>query len=168
MQGGNLGIIESNAAPPPLDLSPEESAALAEERVDDQAACADRSSRKAPAHGGVKSLQGLLRPIERPSSEPRALALDGGGVPAMQQGRGQDPWQDDRWLRQPWRWVEETLGAADGVDSVEGSDVPTPGAPAVGGARPWGGHVGPVDHGQAGGCAASASRTGSTRLDRRR
>jgi hypothetical protein len=49
-----LGIIESNEAPPPLDLTPEEVAALADELVHDHAAFAALSYRKEQAHGGSK------------------------------------------------------------------------------------------------------------------
>jgi len=63
--------------------------------------------------------------------------------------------------------VDETLGEADGVWMVDGAERPKQGEPAVGGARPWCGHVGKVDKGQAGVCAASASRQGSPWLDRR-
>jgi len=41
MQVGNLGIIEINAAPLPLDLSPKEIAALADELVDYHTVFAD-------------------------------------------------------------------------------------------------------------------------------
>ncbi len=97
-----------------------------------------------------------------------ALAWDGGDVQAMQPCIGQGQGQDDMLLRQHWRLVDETLGEADGVDLVDGSDVPTPGEHSVGVARQWCGHVGKVDHCQAGVFAAYASRNGSTLLDRRR
>jgi SRSO17 transposase len=167
MQVGNLGIIEINEVPPPLDLSPEEIAALAAELVDYHAAFADLYYRKEQAHWGLKYLQGLLLPIERKSIEPMALALDGGDVQAMQQFIGQGQWQDDLLLRQHWRLVDETLGEADGVYIVDGSDVPKQGEHSVGVARQWCGHVGKVDNCQAGMFAAYASRKGYTLLDRR-
>jgi hypothetical protein len=148
---GNLGIRESNAAPPPLALRPEEIAALADELVDDHAAFAPLYSRKAQAQWGEKYLQGLLLPLERTSIEPMARAWDGGDVQAMPPCIGQGQGQDDLWRRQHWRLGEEPWGEADGVYLVDGSDVPTPGEPAVGGARQWCGHGGKVDHGQAGG-----------------
>ena len=85
MQVSTLGIIEVNEAPPPLDLSPEEIVALADELVHYHAAFADLYYRKEQAHWGYKYLQGLMLPIERTSIEPMALALDGGDVQAMQQ-----------------------------------------------------------------------------------
>jgi SRSO17 transposase len=168
MQVDHRGIIEINEAPPPLDLSSEEIAALAEELGDDHAAFADLYYRKEQAYWGYKYLQGLMLPLERKSIEPMALALDGGDVQAMPQCIGQGQWQDDMLRRRHWRLVEETLGEADGVDIVDGSDVPKPGEYAVGVARQWCGHLGNVDHGQAGVFAAYASRKGYTLLDRRR
>jgi SRSO17 transposase len=108
-----------------------------------------------------------MLPIERKSIAPMALALGGGDVQAMQQFIGQGQWQDDLLLRQHWRLVDETLGEADGVYIVDGSDVPKQGEPSVGVARQWCGHVGKVDNCQAGGVAAYASRKGDTLLDRR-
>ena len=163
----HLGIIEINAAPPPLDLSPEEIAALAAELGDCHAAFADLYYRKEQAYWGYKYLQGLMRPIERKSIEPMALALDGGDVQAMQQCIGQGQWQDDMLLRRHWRLVDETLGEADGVYIVDGSDVPKQGEYSVGVARQWCGYWGTVDNCQAGVFAAYASRNGYTLLDRR-
>ena len=98
MQVDHLGIIEINEAPPPLDLSSEEIAALAEELGDYHAAFASVLP-KEQAYWGYKYLQGLMLPIERKSIEPMALALYGGDVQAMQQLIGQGQWQDDMLLR---------------------------------------------------------------------
>jgi SRSO17 transposase len=167
MQLETLGIIESNDIPPPLDLTPAEVAALAEELMDYQAAFAGLYFRKEQAHWGYKYLQGLMLPIERKSIEPMALALDGGNVQAMQQFVGQGQWADEPLLHQHWRLVEETLGEADGVCIVDGSDFPKQGEHSVGVARQWCGRLGKVDNCQAGVFAAYASRKGYTLLDRR-
>ena len=167
MQVSDLGIIEVNEAPPPLDLSPEEIVALADELVEYHAAFADLYSRKEQAHWGYKYLQGLMLPIERKSIEPMALALEGGDVQAMQQFIGQGQWQDEALLLQHWRLVDATLGEADGVYIVDGSDLPKQGEHSVSVARQWCGHVGKVDNCQAGVFAAYASRKGYTLLDRR-
>ena len=168
MQTSQLGLLESNAAPPRLDLTPREMAALAEELGHDHAAVAERDARKAQAPWGSTDWHGLRRPMARPASEPLALALDGGEVHARPQvmGPGQGP---EAALRPPHgRGVEETWGDADGVIIGDRAEWPTPGEPSVGVARPWGGRSGPVDHGQSGVCTADASRHGSTRVDRRR
>jgi SRSO17 transposase len=167
MQVAHRGILEINEAPPPLDLSPEEIAALAEELGDYHAALADLYYRKEQAHWGYTYVPGLMLPSERPSIEPMALALAGGDVQAMQQCIGQGQGPDDMVLRRHWRVVDETLGEADGVYIVDGADVPKPGEYSVGVARQWCGPLGKVDHCQAGGFAAYASRKGYTLLARR-
>jgi SRSO17 transposase len=167
MNVSDLGIVEINEAPPPLDLTPEEVAALADELVHYHAAFADLYYRKEQAHWGYKYLQGLMLPIERKSIEPMALTVDGGDVQAMQQFIGQGQWQDEALLRQHWFLVDETLGEADGVCIVDGSDFPKQGEHSVGVARQWCGRLGKVENCQAGVFAAYASRKGYTLLDRR-
>ena len=108
-----------------------------------------------------------MLPIERKSIEPLALALEGGNVQAMQQFIGQGQWQDDPLLHQHWHLVDETLGEADGVCIVDGSDFPKQGEHSVGVARQWCGRLGKVDNCQAGVFTAYASRKGYTLLDRR-
>lgn len=167
MPATHLGSIEINETPPPLDLTQQEIAALAVELVDYHAAFAACYYRKEQAHWGYKYLQGLMLPIERKSIEPMALALDGGDVQAMQQFIGQGQWQDEALLHQHWGLVDETLGEADGVCIVDGSDFPKRGAHSVGVARQWCGRLGKVDNCQAGVFTAYASRQGYTLLDRR-
>jgi SRSO17 transposase len=163
----DLGIIEMKEGPPPLDLTPEEVAALADELVDYHAVFADLYYRKEQAQWGYKYLQGLMLPIERKSIEPMALALDGGNVQAMQQFVGQGQWADEPLLHTHWRLVDETLGEAEGVCIIDGSDFPKQGEHSVGVARQWCGRLGKVDNCQAGVFAAYASRKGYTLLDRR-
>jgi SRSO17 transposase len=153
-----LGIIAVNEAPPPLELTPREIAALADELMHDHAAFAELYDRADQAHWAFKDLQGLLRPIERTSIDP--LALEGGNVQAMQPCSGPGQWQDTALRRKHWVLVDETLGEADGVWLTAGSDFPQHGEQSVGVARQWCGHVGKVEHGQAGVLAAYASRNG--------
>jgi hypothetical protein len=124
MPVSHLGIIESNEAPPPLDLVPVEVTALADERVHDHAVCADLSYRKGQAQWGYQDRQGRLLPIGRKSIAPMALALDGGDRQGRQQMSGQGQWQAEVWRPPPWSLVDERLGEADGVCIVAGSDVP--------------------------------------------
>jgi hypothetical protein len=167
MQGRHRGIREITEIPPPLELTSQEIAALAEELVQSHAALADLYYRVAQAHWGEKYLQGLLLPIARKSIEPLALALAGGNVQAMQQFIGQGQWQDTPLLHKHWPLVDAPLGEADGVCIVDGWDCPKQGAHSVGGARQWCGRVGKVAHCQAGGVTAYASRKGEPLLDRR-
>jgi SRSO17 transposase len=167
MQGNNLEIREINESPPPLDLTSQEIEALAEDLIQYHAEFADLYYRVEQAHWGEKYLQGLLLPIERKSIEPLALALEGGNVQAMQQFIGQGQWQDTLLLHKHWQLVDATLGEADGVCVVDGSDFPKQGAHSVGVARQWCGRLGKVDNCQAGVFTAYASRKGYTLLDRR-
>src|SRR5262249_9268102 len=145
-------------APPPLDLTLAEVAALADELVHYHAAFAELYYRKEQAHWGYKYLQGLMLPIERKSIEPMALALDGGDGQAMQQFIGQGHWQDEALLRPHWSLVDETLGEADGVSIVDGADFPKPGEHSVGVARQWCSRLGKVENCQAGVFAAQGKR----------
>ena len=52
MDGSALGIIEIDETPPPLDLTPGESEALAETLVEYHAECAPLSYRREQAHWG--------------------------------------------------------------------------------------------------------------------
>jgi SRSO17 transposase len=167
MQVSDLGIREINEGPPPLNLTSQEIEALADDLAQYHAEFADLYYRVEQAHWGEKYLQGLLLPIERKSIEPLALALAGGNVQAMQQFIGQGQWQDTPLLHKHWQLVDATLGEADGVCIVDGSDFPKQGAHSVGVARQWCGRLGKVDNCQAGVFTAYASRKGYTLLDRR-
>jgi SRSO17 transposase len=167
MQVSELGIREINAVPPPLDLTPQEIEALADDLVQYHAEFAELYYRVEQAYWGEKYLQGLLLPVERKSIEPLALALEGGNVQAMQQFIGQGQWQDEPLLHTHWHLVDDTLGEADGVCIVDSSDFPKQGEHSVGVARQWCGRLGKVDNCQAGVFTAYASRKGYTLLDRR-
>jgi SRSO17 transposase len=108
-----------------------------------------------------------MRPLERKSIAPMALALDGGTVQAMPQCIGQGQWEDAALLQQPWRLGNETLGEGDGVCMVDSAEFPTQGEHSVGVARQWCGRLGKVEHCQSGVCVGYASRQGYTLLDRR-
>lgn len=167
MDVSELGIIEIDETPPPLDLTPAEIEALAEELLQYHAEFAPLYYRQEQAHWGYKYLQGLMLPLQRKSIEPMALALAGGNVQAMQQFIGQGQWQDAALLQQHWRLVNETLGENDGVCIIDSSEFPKQGEHSVGVARQWCGRLGKVDNCQSGVFAAYASRKGYTLLDRR-
>lgn len=154
MHVSHLGMIEINETPPPLHLTPQEIEALADALVDYHAAFAALYDRQEQAHWSDKYVQGLMLPIERKSIEPMALALDDGHGQAMQPCIGQGQWDDAALLQQHWRLVDETLGEADGVCIVDGSDVPKQGEHSVGVARQWCGRLGKVENCQAGVFAA--------------
>jgi SRSO17 transposase len=167
MANQRLRIPEIDETPPELELRPEEIEALAEELMDFHETFAELYYRVEQAHWGYKYLQGLMLPIERKSIQPMALGLEGGNVQAMQQFIGQGMWEDEKLLEKHRQLVDETLGEADGVYIIDGSEFPKKGEHSVGVARQWCGRLGKVDNCQAGVFGAYASRKGYTLVDRR-
>lgn len=166
MNINKLNIAEIETTAPPLDLSPEEIAELADELVDYHDEFAEHYYRVEQAHWGYKYLQGLMLPIERKAIQPMALALEGGNIQAMQQFIGQGGWQDEPVLGKHRQLVGQTLGEADGVFIIDGSGFPKKGEHSVGVARQWCGVLGKVENCQVGVFAAYASRQGYTLVDR--
>src|SRR5437763_185840 len=119
-------------------------------------------------------LRGLLvADVPRKNVEAMALRLLGAGpgaerrVRALQHFVGEGAWEDDAILAEHQRSVDETLGEADGVLIIDGSDVPKQGTHSAGVARQWCGATGKKDNCQAGVFLGYASRKGATLLDRR-
>jgi SRSO17 transposase len=119
-------------------------------------------------------LRGLLvADVPRKNVEALAVrllgAVDGADrrVRALQHFVGEGAWDDDAILAEHQRFVDETLGEADGVLIIDGSDVPKQGTHSAGVARQWCGATGKKDNCQAGVFLGYASRKGATLLDRR-
>jgi len=119
-------------------------------------------------------LRGLLvADVPRKNVEAVAVRLLGAAdgadrrVRALQHFVGEGAWDDDAILAEHQRFVEETLGDADGVLIIDGSDVPKQGTHSAGVARQWCGATGKKDNCQAGVFLGYASRKGATLLDRR-
>src|SRR5579872_2532492 len=119
-------------------------------------------------------LRGLLvADVPRKNVEAVALRLLGAGpgaerrVRALQHFVGEGAWEDEAILAEHQRYVDETLGEADGVLIIDGSDVPKQGTHSAGVARQWCGASGKKDNCQAGVFLGYASRKGATLLDRR-
>jgi len=162
-----LGIVEVREIPPPLDLSPEEISALADELLEYHGQFSELYYRVEQAHWGYMYLQGLLLPIAFKAIQPMAQSLEGGDIQAMQQFIGQGKWGDVALLRKHWSLVEETLGEDEGVLIIDSSGFPKQGDHSVGVARQWCGRLGKGDNCQVGVFAAYASSQGYTLLDRR-
>jgi SRSO17 transposase len=118
-------------------------------------------------------LRGLLTAdVPRKNAEALALRLLGAGVAAPRQVRalqqfiGAGAWDDAALLAAHERLVADTLGEADGVLILDGSDVPKRGGHSVGVAAQWCGATGKTDNCQAGVFLGYASRQGYTLLDR--
>ena len=117
-----------------------------------------------------KYLHGLLLDIPRKSVEPMVLALDGANAKAvrtMQLFISEGAWADEAILQGHWQEVDQTLGEADGVLTLDGSDFLKQGQESVGVKRQYCGEVGKRANCQAGVFLGYASRKGYTLLDRR-
>jgi SRSO17 transposase len=115
-------------------------------------------------------LRGLLLDIPRKSIEPMVLALhgaDGKAIRAMQQFASEGAWNDAVLLKRHWAEVDRTLGDADGVLTLDGSDFPKQGTESVGVKRQYCGEVGKRANCQAGVFVGYASMVGYTLLHRR-
>jgi SRSO17 transposase len=156
------------------EWTPEEVASLAEELVTYHQHFAPLFYRREQREWAALYLRGLLTAnVPRKNVEAMALRLLGVGphaerqVRALQQFIGEGKWDDDALLAEHQRLVNETLGEADGVLIVDGSDFPKHGDHSAGVAPQWCGHTGKKDNCQAGVFLGYASRKGATLLDRR-
>jgi len=153
--------------PPVLELSERDVSRLAEALQAYHAEFADRFYRKEQRHWALKYLQGLLLPSRNKSAEKLAQSVEGGKVRALQQFLGVGAWDDAAILGKHAQLVAESLGEADGVLIVDGSEFPKKGTQSVGVMRQYCGATGKVDNCQAGVFLAYASAKGQTLLDRR-
>lgn len=152
---------------PPCELSAADVRALADELLQYHAEFAGLFWRKEQSHWALKYLQGLLLPVAGKSTEALALRVDGGNVRNMQQFLGEGAWDDEAILARHAELVATSLGQADGVLIVDGTDFPKKGKHSAGVARQYCGATGKVDNCQASVFLAYASARGHTLLDRR-
>src|SRR5256886_2745785 len=164
----------TGALSPELHLRPADLEAFADDVVAYHARFAPLFARQEQRDWAEVSLRGLLvADVPRKNVEAMALRLLGAGpgaechVRALQHFVGEGAWDDDAILAEHQRYVDETLGDADGVLIIDGSDVPKQGTHSVGVARQWCGATGKKDNCQAGVFLGYASRKGATLLDRR-
>src|SRR5579884_551682 len=156
------------------DVAAEEVAALAEELVVYHQHFAPLFYRREQREWAELYLRGLLTAdVPRKNVEAIALRLLGVGphadrqVRALQQFIGEGKWDDEALLAEHQRLVNKTLGEADGVLIIDGSDFPKHGDHSAGVAPQWCGHSGKKDNCQAGVFLGYASRKAATVLDRR-
>jgi len=156
---------------PALELTPQARAHLVEELRGSHALSSPLFQRRDQRAWAQQYLHGLRLDLPRTSVEPMGLALHGGDATAVRAR----PWfsSDGAWaeaalLQRHGQAGEQTWGDAEGVLTLEGSDVLQQGQEAVGVTRQDGGDGGPGAHCQAGVFLGYASRQGSTLLDRPR
>jgi SRSO17 transposase len=106
---------------------------------------------------------GVLMQLPRQSLEPMVLASEGANenaLRAMQQFSSEGAWDDAVLLGQQWRAVDQALGEAAGVLTLDGSDCHKQGQAAVAVKRQSGGELGKRANGQAGLVVGSSSSHG--------
>jgi SRSO17 transposase len=155
---------------PAMDLTPQALDNLVEELRAYHAIYSPLFRRREQREGAEKYLRGLLLELPRKSIEPMVLALDGANAKAvrtLQLFISEGAWDDDAILRRHWQEVDQVLGEADGVLTLDGSDFLKQGQESVGVKRQYCGEVGKRANCQAGMFLGYASRKGYTLLDRR-
>jgi len=164
----------SQAAPPVRALTAADLDGVVEDLATYHAHFAPLFQRREQRAWAEVYLRGLLTAdVPRKNVEALVLRLLGAGpaadrqVRALQQFVGAGGWDDAALLAAHQRLVDETLGEADGVLIIDGSEVPKQGTHSVGVARQWCGHSGKTDNCQAGVYLGYASQQGYTLLDRR-
>jgi SRSO17 transposase len=163
----STGPVVRDDGLPPLELSPEQVAGLAEDLVQYHGEFGELFWRREQRHWALKYLQGLLLPGVGKSAERVALTIPNGIVRDVQRFLGAGAWDDAAILAKHATLVAESLGDAAGVLIVDGTDFPKKGKHSAGVARQYCGATGKVDNCQAAVFVAYASRHGHTLLDRR-
>jgi SRSO17 transposase len=125
-----------------------------------QRVCHDGFARREARAHCVDYMVGQDSPLARKAIEPRELAGAGSRVRSLQRFRSDTTWEEEqrRWNYHPF--VADALGEPDGVLRCDASGLVKKGQAAAGGARPYGGTLGPGEHGQGGCCAGCAARQG--------
>jgi SRSO17 transposase len=172
---GDVRAVDLTATGPAIvALRPEDLADVGEELAAYHARFAPLFARREQRAWAAVYLRGLLTAdVPRKNVEAMALRLLGAGrdaarqVRALQQFIGEGAWDDAAILAEHQRFVAQTLGEADGVLILDGSDVPKRGSHSAGVAAQWCGATGKTDNCQAGVFLGYASRKGYALLDRR-
>jgi SRSO17 transposase len=161
---------EPIATAPAMELTPQAIENLVEELRAYHAIYSPLFQRREQREGAEKYLRGLLLEMPRKSIEPMVLALDGANAKAvrtLQLFISEGAWDDDAILQRHWQEVDQVLGEADGVLTLDGSDFLKQGQESVGVKRQYCGEVGKRANCQAAVFLGYASRQGYTLLDRR-
>lgn len=152
---------------PPFSLTDEDVAGFADELVAYHGEFAGLFKRDEQSEWGRLYLTGLLLPGLRKSVETVALHVPDGHVRDMQRFIGVGAWDDRLIIDRHMGLVSESLGSADGVLILDGSDFPKQGKHSVGVLRQYCGALGKIANCQAGVFLAYASAKGHVLLDRR-
>ena len=155
---------------PAMELTPQAMDHLVEELRAYHAIYSPLFQRREQREGAAQYLHGLLLEIPRKSIEPMVLAGEGPNATAvrtLQWCISAGTWDDDAILQRHGQEVDQVLGEAQGVLTLDGSDLLQQGRESVGVKRQYCGAVGKRANCQAGVSLGYASHQGSTLVDRR-
>jgi SRSO17 transposase len=155
---------------PEMTLGPPDIERLEDELGEYHAIYSPLFCRREQREWSAAYLNGLLLDLSNKSIESLILALAGAdpnAIRAMQHFISQGAWEDEAILKRHWQEVDQDLGDAQGVYSLDGSEFPKQGDESVGVKRQRCGELGKVANCIAGVFLGYASRTGYTLLDRR-
>jgi SRSO17 transposase len=126
--------------------------------------CFARRAARAPCWD---DMVGQSSPLARQSREPMALAVEGGRLRRLPRCRRETVWEEAQRRWHSHQRVAAELGEPDGVLRFDAAGVVPKGTDAAGVARPEGGTLGQVAHGQVGVCAGEAARQGDVLVEQR-
>jgi len=152
---------------PSFDVVPRDVEGFMEELWAFQSVFHDCFARSEPRAYFFDSMVGQCSRLERKSSAPMALHVEGGPVRGMQRFLSDVSWDDEQMLWNYHELVAAEMGDPDGVLMCDETGFVKKGQDSVGGARQYWGPLGKVEHGQVGGFAGYASRQGYALVDKR-
>jgi SRSO17 transposase len=152
---------------PKFDLSEEDLNAFGEELRGFHSQFSDCFSRSEPRENFYQYMSGQLSELERKSTEPIAIKIEGGKVRAMQHTISGVAWDEEKMIKRYRRMVNEDMGDPDGVLIFDESGFVKKGGDSAGVARQYCGPIGKVENCQVGVFAAYASPHGYALSDKR-
>jgi DDE superfamily endonuclease len=159
---------EAASTLPTVDVVPGDVEGGMDELGAGQAAFHDCVARSEPRAHFLDEMVGQLSPLERKSSAPMALRIEGGTGRGLQRVLSDGPWDEEQRLWHAHQLVAAAMGVPEGVRRCAETAVVKQGTDAAGGARQAWGPLGKVAPCQGGVLAGSASRHGAAGVDKRR
>ena len=138
-----------------------------EELWEFQATFHDCFTRSEPRVPFFDYMVGQFSKLERKSSEPMALQVEGGTIRGMQRFISDVIWDEEQMVWNYHQLVAEAMGAPEGVLMFDETGVVKKGGDSVGVARQYCGTLGKVETCQVGVFAGYASRQGYALVDKR-
>jgi SRSO17 transposase len=152
---------------PPFDIVPSDVAGCIEDLWEFQSAFHDCFARSEPRAHFFDSMVGQFSKLDRKSSEPMALQVEGGTIRGMQRFISDVVWEEEQMRWNSHQLVADAMGDLDGVLMFDETGVVKKGQDSVGVARQYWGTLSKVEHCPVGVGAGYASRPGYALVDKR-